>query len=342
MIRNAARLGACLGFYCHAFNQATIQDLALSAAAEANLYNRLAELAAYARECSLKTIGVKQMYSPHQIPWTIEGARKLMREVYARRSAPFYLTLDTGHQYGQRKFLRPSRRELKQALQRLCASRKLEPSLWLGPNSAYAGFKEATAAPKAEENVYLHRFEAEMNRYPHLFAVSEDGDTYVWIERLACYSPIIHLQQTDGKSSSHWAFTEEHNRHGIVHADKVLKAIAAAYSQEPEPDLPPHIPESYLTIEVFSGTADIPHSILDGLAETVAYWRRFVPRDGLTLTELLGEHPSLDKTTTSTFGAPAGEPVRADGVRPYRFAVASHGGKPQRRKVTFLWMSASS
>ena len=49
MIRNTARLGARLGFFCHAFNQATIQDPAVFAAAEANLYDRLAELAAYAR-----------------------------------------------------------------------------------------------------------------------------------------------------------------------------------------------------------------------------------------------------------------------------------------------------
>jgi hypothetical protein len=119
-----------------------------------------------------------------------------------------------------------------------------------------------------------------------------DDFPYVWLERLACYSPIIHLQQTDGKSSSHRAFTKENNRHGIIHGDKVLNAIATACSQESEPDLPPHSPEIYLTIEVFSGTADIPHDILDRLTETVAYWRKYVPQDGLTLQEVLA-HNSL-------------------------------------------------
>jgi len=290
MIRNAARLGACLGFYAHAFNQATIQDPAAFAAAEADLYDRLAALGTYARECKLKAIGVEQMYSPHQIPWTLEGARKLMREVYARKSTPFYLTLDTGHQYGQRKFLRPPRRKLKQALPRLRTSGKLEPGLWLGPDSAYACLKEAAAAPGAEEAANLRRLEAEMDRFPHLFAKPEDGDTYVWLERLACYSPIIHLQQTEGKSSPHRAFTEEENQRGIIRADKVLKAIATACAQEPELDLPPHTPEIYLTIEVFSGTADLPHDILDRMAETVAYWRKYVPRDGLTLQELLSHN----------------------------------------------------
>ena len=292
MIRNAARLGARLGFFCHAFNQATIQDPAVYAAAETNLYDRLAELAAYAREWNLKAIGVEQMYSPHQIPWTLEGAYKLLREVYARWSAPCYLTLDTGHQYGQGRFLRPSRRKLKPALRRLRASGKLEPGLWLGPNSAYAYFKEAAGRPAAEENTYLSLVEAEMNRCPHLFAATEDGDTYAWLERLACYSPIIHLQQTDGNSSSHKAFTEKNNRHGIINGDKVLRAIATSCSQECEPSMPPHTPEIYLTIEVFSGTADIPHDILGRMVETVGYWRKYVPQDGMTLQEILA-HNSL-------------------------------------------------
>jgi sugar phosphate isomerase/epimerase len=287
MIRNAARLGACLGFYCHAFDQATLQDPATYAAAEAGLYDRLAEVGTYARECGLKTIGVEQMYSPHQIPWTLEGACKLMREIYAWRSNPFYLTLDTGHQYGQRKFLRRPRRRIKQALSQFRASGKLEPGLWLGPDSAYACFREAAAAPKSREGIYLERVEQEMDRYPHLFAVTEDGDTYVWLERLACYSPIIHVQQTDGKSSPHRPFTKEYNRQGIIRADKVLKAIAVAYSQSPEPDLPPPCEEIYLTIEVFSGTADLPVDILSRLAESIAYWRKYVPRDGLTLQELV-------------------------------------------------------
>ena len=42
MIRNAARLGSGLGFYCHAFSEDILQDPAAYAAAEAGLYSRLA------------------------------------------------------------------------------------------------------------------------------------------------------------------------------------------------------------------------------------------------------------------------------------------------------------
>ena len=287
LIDNAAHLGAGVGFYCHAFSQQVLQDPAAYSKAEQELYGRLAELAHYAGRRGVKSIGVEQMYSPHQIPWTIEGARKLLREVYARRASPLYLTLDTGHQAGQRRFLRPSVEKLKQALVQFRAKGKLERGLWLGSDSAYALFREAAVAPRTQEDAFLQRLEEELDGFPHLFALPEDGDTYVWLERLARYSPIIHLQQTDGKSSLHWPFTEDYNRPGIVQADRILRAIAASYSQEVDPGMPPPCEDLYLTIEIFPATASLPVDIISDLVESVNYWRRHVREDGLTLDELI-------------------------------------------------------
>ncbi|MGO8817877.1 MAG: hypothetical protein ACLQVG_24810 [Terriglobia bacterium] len=115
----------------------------------------------------------------------------------------------------------------------------------------------------------------------------EDGDTYRWLEELGSYSPVIHLQQTDGSSSPHRPFTEENNRRGIIDGENVLQAIATAYSAEPEPGMPPRCEEIYLTLEIFAGTADLPVDIISGLADSVEYWRRFIPTDGLTAQGLL-------------------------------------------------------
>jgi len=287
MIANAAQLGAGLGFFCHAFNERTLQDPRAYAKAERALCRRLAEVAAYAQQCGLKAIGLEQMYSPHQIPWTLEGAQRLLREIYRRCDRPFYLTLDTGHQFGQRKFLRPTSLQLRQALQALRASGKLERGLWLGPEVAYTHFRRAALAPKSQEEIHLQRMVEEMDRYPYLFASFDDGDTYLWLRKFACYSPIIHLQQTDGKSSSHLPFTEENNRQGIIRAEEVLQAMVDSYNRQPEPHMPPRCEEIYLTLEIFSSTADLPNEVLDGLAESVAYWRRHIPKDGLTLGELI-------------------------------------------------------
>jgi hypothetical protein len=169
----------------------------------------------------------------------------------------------------------------------------LEAGLWLGPASAYALFRAAAAAAKEAESAYLQRVGEEMDRYPYLFAASEDGDTYGWLRELGCYSPVIHLHQTDGTSSSHRPFTEENNRHGIIQGDKLVQALAAAYSAEPGAALPPWCEDIYLTLEVFAGTADLPVDILRGLAESVEYWRRYVPKDGLTIQELLERQESL-------------------------------------------------
>jgi hypothetical protein len=287
MIRNAARLRAGLGFFCHAFNEDILQDPAVYASSEEGLYVRLAELAAYGRAQNLKFMGLEQMYSPHQIPWTLDGSKKLLKEIWTRSGSPLYLTLDTGHQYGQRKFVRLPPDQLRQALRRARSTGRLEAGLWLGPASAYGLFRAAIAAPEKAEDDYLERLNQEMDRYPYLFAAWEDGDGYGWLRRLGCYSPSIHLQQTDGTSSAHRPFTERNNREGTIRGERVLQAIAAAYSAVPEAGMPPPCEDIYLTLEIFSGTADLPVDILTALADSVAYWRQYVPKDGLTIHELL-------------------------------------------------------
>ena len=286
MITNAARLRAGLGFYCHAFDEATLQDPAAYAAAEEVLYSRLAESAKYAREQDLRFIAVEQMYSPHQVPWTIHGARGFLERVWARCGCPLLLTLDTGHQYGQKRFTRWPLAELGQSLKRARSAGEVEPGLWLGPASAYSLFREAAGAPEKEAE-YFQALEQEMDRFPYLFSTPEDGDTYGWLRALGCYSPVVHLQQTDGNSSPHRPFTVKNNQSGIVDGKKVLEALGASYASDPDEALPPRCEHLYLTLEIFSGTADLPVDILNGLKQSVSYWRKYIPTDGLTLKELL-------------------------------------------------------
>ena len=286
MIRNAVRLRAGLGFYCHAFNEDILQDPSTYASAEEELCRRLGKIAEYASAHDLNFIAVEQMYSPHQIPWTIPGAGRFLKGIWARSRCPIYLTLDTGHQYGQRKFVRLTSDQVRQSLRQARLTGRLPMGVWLGPASAYALFRSAITAPESAEDEYLQRIDQEMDRYPYLFAAYEDGDTYGWLREFGCYSPVIHLQQTDGTSSSHRPFTEANNRRGMIHGDKALQAIGAAYSSEPEAEMPPRCEDIYLTLEIFAGTADIPTDIIRGLAESVEYWRRYIPKDGLTLQEL--------------------------------------------------------
>jgi sugar phosphate isomerase/epimerase len=282
MIDNAASLGAGLGFYCHAFSQATLDDPARFGRAEADLYDRLAALAGHAAQGGARTIGVEQMYSPHQIPWTIRQAERMLREVWSRGGHPLHLTLDCGHQVGQRRFGRPAPEEIARRVEEGNAE-----GLWLGPMRAYAMFGEAEEAGGAERQARIGAMCGKIDMYPYLFSTEEDGDLYAWARRVGRYSPIVHLQQTDGQVSSHWPFTDECNARGLVRAGELIEALAESYDAPDTPDMPPAPDELYLTLELFAGTADLPIDILASVERSVAYWRQFVPEDGRRLNEIV-------------------------------------------------------
>lgn len=286
MAKLAGEVGAGLGFACHALAESVLQDASAYAFAEADLYARLAELARYAADCGTQSVGLEQMYTPHMIPWTLAGSAHLLQEVYRLAGEPVYLTIDTGHQWGQRRFLRPDRGQLAEVLAQARSTGSLAGK-WLGPRRAYEHMRAAAQSPAGQVEAYLDQVEAEMDRYPYLFAAAEDGEPYLWLERLGCYSPIIHLQQTANIASAHLPFTARHNATGIIHPRAVLEALARSYTQPENPLLPPRCPAIYLTIEVFAPTAALPVDILEDLDESVRYWRRWAPRDGMRLDELL-------------------------------------------------------
>ncbi len=277
MIHNAASLESGLGFFCHAFPQSVLANPTRYVTAEADLFRRLAELAIIANAENLTSISVEQMYSPHQIPWTVSGAQNLLKQVYHQSRAPFYLTLDTGHQIGQRRFLRPEQTEVEAYIQAVNQGKPI-PINWL------------TSLPfEVREKPTAENLTTYIEARPYLFAALEDGDLYHWLRTLGCYSPIIHLQQTDGNISGHKPFTEANNRTGIVDPAKVLRAIWEAYQQPADAELPPPCANIYLTLEIFSGTAEYPAQTLANIRESAAYWRQFIPQDGLPLDRLIAQ-----------------------------------------------------
>lgn len=281
MIDTAVSVDAGLGFFCHAFSDSVLQDSERYYEFSENLTNDLAELSAYAKEKGCRAIGVEQMYSPHQVPWTVDGTKKLLSDIYKKSNAPFYITVDVGHQSGQRRFVRPTREEIKSAHKQY-KNGDFVPTLWLGRISAFEIFENADEMN--EET--LDRIECDMDAHPYMFAPYEDGDPYKWLSELGCYSPIVHLQQTNGISSSHLPFNAECNSKGIIEGGKVINALKAAYSRSEDCNMPPMCDEITLTLEMFTGTADINRAALNRLTESVKYWREFIPKDGVNLFDL--------------------------------------------------------
>ncbi|WP_141225104.1 hypothetical protein [Paenibacillus sp. yr247] len=289
----ASGLSAGIGFYCHAFADAVLQDPAAYTEMEHELYGSLAEMAEYCAELGIPASGVEQMYSPHQIPWTVKGAEKLLKSVQAICGRPFYLTIDTGHQTGQRRFLKPSCDQIKEFARRIRTGQGAQSlPLWLGSSSAYRLFDELAAESGASEDERIEQLLQDFDRHPHLFAEYEDGDPYIWLETLGSYSPIVHLQQTDGFASAHRPFNAENNGKGIIDGAEVLRAIARAYGREHADGLPPRCAEVYLTLEIFAGTSQTNQAVLRGMRSSVDYWRKLVPQDGMNLSELISLLPN--------------------------------------------------
>jgi len=93
----------------------------------------------------------------------------------------------------------------------------------------------------------------------------KDKSPYAWIKELAPQSPIIHIQQTDGKGDRHWPFTSEYSKKGIIVPSKILEAIE--YSGANQVTLILEIVHSFEAEET---------KIISDLKESVECWRKFL------------------------------------------------------------------
>jgi len=287
MINTAANLKSRFGFFCHAIPQTILHDADVYPRLMTKLIESLSYVAAYADKQNLPSLSIEQMYTPNQPPWTMSGAREMLMHVYSIHKAPLYLTIDTGHATGQRRFLKPKVRHIALALRTMRDQGEIG-KVWLGTKKAYDLIEEAASGHESIPMLVRKLRPAireEVEKHPWLFAEEDDGDVYKWIEEFGAYSPIIHLHQTDGKSSAHLPFTSENNLLGIIDPRKVLMALAASYQREQPWGLPPACKEIYLTLEIFSGTSQRPREILDMMRKSVEYWRKFIPEDGMPLEQ---------------------------------------------------------
>lgn len=269
MVEAAGELGCGMGFFAHAFPHRVLQSQATYSEYVDLLVEQLVQLNRHAGEVGCRELGLEQMYTPHQYPWRINDTRELLRRVTQESGRNFYFTEDVGHH--QRKFQRPSEGQYLTTPY---------PDLWLGSDKAFALARERgiSAWPSIEED---------MDKNPQLFASAKDCDCYQWLSELGCYSPIIHLQQTDGQTSAHILFTEKTNAWGIINPLKVLSALKASYDRPIDPGMPDRCTDIYLTLELYSGTASIIEQDWVGFEESARYWRNAIPEDGLPLDELV-------------------------------------------------------
>lgn len=276
-IDNAAKLKAIAGFYCHAFDDSALQDPRLYAEYKDILYNQMGRIAVYCAERGVMP-SLEQMYSPQQYPWRISDAKDLIKGI-SRRYAPMYITIDTGHQYGQQLFLKPTREEILDAVSE-------GGKLYVGPEKCARIFEDAKSGEISADQAADEILEIN-EAYPHMFAERSDSDTWKWLRELGRYSPLVHLQQTDNKASAHKGFSPADNAKGCVTGDKVLRSLYEGYCLPEEEGMPEPLDKIYLTLELFYSIVTSGNDIIKDLKASVEYWRQFVPEDGIPLDELV-------------------------------------------------------
>jgi len=98
--------------------------------------------------------------------------------------------------------------------------------------------------------------------YPH---EERDLDPYEWLRKFAHISPVIHIQQTTAKETSHRPFTKLYNQVGLITPEKVIAAIEESGSKE-----------NYLMLEIYFPLTVNEKQIMADLQETVNYWRKYI------------------------------------------------------------------
>ena len=278
----AAAVGSDIGYYVQGIPETALFSRQGRADAKARAFECMVRVNRMAARAGIARVALEQMYTPHQPPFTIDAMRTLMRDVLAESGHPFYLTEDVGHHCPF--YARPTEDALLAACARFARAGYVEP--WLGSREALALFTQNAGAGRLSRAVLDALFE-DFDKNADQFASAQDADCYAWLESLGAWSPVIHMQQTDGQHSSHEAFLPENNAAGKIHPVKVLRALAACYARGAEEGMPPCCEDVYLIQELYLSTKDVGYQGLHKLKTSTDYLRRFIPRDGMRLSELL-------------------------------------------------------
>ncbi|MCL4396613.1 MAG: sugar phosphate isomerase/epimerase [Chloroflexi bacterium] len=91
------------------------------------------------------------------------------------------------------------------------------------------------------------------------------GDPHAWLEKLLPYSPVVHLQQTDGKADHHWPFSREYDTAGIVKPQRIVDIVKSSPFET-----------VYLLFE-FGHAFDAPDSqVIDEHKQSVERWSKWL------------------------------------------------------------------
>ncbi|HBE02238.1 MAG: hypothetical protein A2096_02185 [Spirochaetes bacterium GWF1_41_5] len=282
IINVASEMGAGIGFFAHAFPDYALQNKKIYKDFKNILFENLIEVNNYSAKIGCGKIGLEQMYTPHHYPWRLKDLYELLFTVTSKSSRGFYFTEDAGHHHTM--YAKPE--NLYEKIENYLTTGNID-GLWLGNNQTYdliRILKSNNCSPKI-----MKMIKHNIDTNSHLFSEPADSNCYEWLRQFAAYSPIIHLQQTNGTTSAHWPFTSSYNCRGIIEPLNIFKAIKYCYDRPIDKRMPERVSDIYMTLEIFTATASINYETLKNLKESVHYWRTYITQDGMSLDEIIKE-----------------------------------------------------
>lgn len=269
-----------IGFSYHALSQQDLESRESFISKERKVKQRLINIANLIGDNNI-TLNIEQMYAPHQTPWTIKQAKQ-----YLNYHEKLNISIDVGHMLGQKKWQLPDVTELKKAINKKEFAHEIETFVVAPPIVKWWNklIDKNTIVDSDLETNIINKF----NEYSYYYSENfQDSDPYAWLSEVGKYSPIIHLQQTNGVVGGHKPFTKETNKTGIIEPEKVLKALKESFENNDNNYKAKPANNIYLTFEIFASNTDNPEILIKELKETLEYWREFIPNDGMYLDELI-------------------------------------------------------
>lgn len=97
------------------------------------------------------------------------------------------------------------------------------------------------------------------------FDFERPGDPHAWLEKLLPWTPVIHLQQTDGVADHHWPFTPEFDKIGIIDTRRVVEIVKSS-----------PFPEVTMLFEL-GHAFDVPdQQIIDDHKQSIETWTKWL------------------------------------------------------------------
>jgi len=121
----------------------------------------------------------------------------------------------------------------------------------------------------------------------HYGLAGPDLDYLEWIRRFGAFTELLHLQQTTPDASHHWPFSPEYNQRGHIRLPETLEALRWSFehaAESPVAQVLAPVEECILIGEWIPGSTKTEDRLLEELAASAAYLRKYIPEGGLDWT----------------------------------------------------------